>query len=179
MKQIGMIGIMVCFSVMLWAQKSETLVETGQTVPDFQVKMFDGSTLDIRDLRGKVVLLNFWATWCPPCRQELNRVQKDLIDRFKGKDFVFLPISRQEPYEKIKAFREQTGHRFPMGMDPNRKIYALFATATIPRNFLIGPDGRILLSEVGYDEKSFRRLLEVVDSELEKIGSESKIKRSY
>lgn len=103
MKQIGMIGIMVCFSVMLWAQKSETLVETGQTVPDFQVKMFDGSTLDIRDLRGKVVLLNF----------------------------------------------------------------------------LIGPDGRILLSEVGYDEKSFRRLLEVVDSELEKIGSESKIKRSY
>lgn len=147
-------------------QTGETLVRVGEQVPDFQVEMFDGRIVGIKELRGKVVLLNFWATWCPPCRQELNRVQKDIIDRFKGESFVFLPVSRQDSYAKIKAFREQTGHRFPMGMDPDRKIYSLFATATIPRNFLIGKDGKILLAEEGYSEESFERLIRAIEKAL-------------
>ena len=117
-------------------------------------------------MKGKVVLLNFWATWCPPCRQELARVQKDIIDRFRGKDFVFLPISRQDSYDKIEAFRKQTGYRFPMGMDTDRKIYSLFATATIPRNFLIDRDGKIILAEQGYSEESFQKLIEVIERAL-------------
>lgn len=148
------------------AQTGETLVKAGEDVPDFKVKMFDGNTVDIRELRGKVVLLNFWATWCPPCRQELSRVQKEIIDRFEGKDFVFLPVSRQESYEKIAAFRKQTGYRFPMGMDPDRKIYALFATATIPRNFLIGKSGKIIAAEEGYSEASFRKLIQTIEEAL-------------
>lgn len=74
--------------------ESKTLVKVGDPVPDFTVKMFDGSTVDIASLKGKVVLINFWATWCPPCRAELKQVQKQIIDRFAGRDFVFLPISR-------------------------------------------------------------------------------------
>ena len=81
----------------LTAQENTTLVKVGSEVPEFKVKMFDGQTIDIKELRGKVVLLNFWATWCPPCRMELSKVQKEIIDRFQDKDFVFLPISPNRP----------------------------------------------------------------------------------
>lgn len=168
MKKLFFVCCFIFVSALLWAQAQtgETLVKVGQKVPAFTVKMFDGTTIDVKDLEGKVVLLNFWATWCPPCRQELSRVQKDIIDRFKGKDFVFLPISRQDSYEKIEAFRKQTGHQFPMGMDPDRKIYALFATATIPRNFLIDKTGKILLAEEGYSEESFEKLIQAIEKAL-------------
>lgn len=166
-KLIIPIFMLLFFSVSLRAQDNSTLVKIGQQVPAFTVKMFDGSTVDILDLKGKVVLLNFWATWCPPCRQELTRVQKDIIDRFRGRDFVFLPISRQEKYETVKAFREKTGYTFPMGLDTERKIFPLFATETIPRNFVIGKDGKIVFMEIGYSEESFQKLIQEIEKALQ------------
>lgn len=171
MKKVVCILLFVMVSGMSFAQKAETLVKTGMTVPDFEVKMFDGRTIQIKDLRGKVVLLNFWATWCPDCIRELARVQSDIIDRFQGKDFVFLPISRQDSYEKIKAFREKKGHTFPMGMDPDRKIYAQFATAIIPRNFILDRNGKILYAEEGYDESSFQQLILEIEKALKDTAS--------
>ncbi|MDE7077441.1 MAG: TlpA family protein disulfide reductase [Alistipes sp.] len=91
-----------------------TLVKAGDTAPDFTVEMFDGQKITLSSLRGKVVLLNFWATWCPPCRQELARVQTDLIDRFEGCGFVFLPVSRGETHDAVAAFRDKQGYTFPM-----------------------------------------------------------------
>lgn len=73
-----------------------TLAGEGAEAPDFTVEMIDGSKVALSELRGKVVLLNFWATWCPPCREELSHVQQQVIDRFAGEEFVFLPISRGE-----------------------------------------------------------------------------------
>ena len=166
MKKLLFVFLLLSAYSYVQAQAGETLVKVGQKMPEFKVKMFDGSVIDSKDLKGKVVLLNFWATWCPPCRQELARVQKDIIDRFRGKDFVFLPISRQDSYDKIEAFRKQTGYRFPMGMDTDRKIYSLFVTATIPRNFLIDRDGKIILAEQGYSEESFQKLIEVIERAL-------------
>lgn len=166
MKKIVFFFLFSIFSYTLYAQESKTLVEAGTTVPDFTVKMFDGKNLEMKDLRGKVVLLNFWATWCPPCRMELSQVQKEIIDRFKGKDFVFLPISREDSYQKIKTFREQTGHTFAMGMDPDRKIYSLFTTATIPRNFIIDKKGKIVFTETGYSEETLKQLIQEIEKAL-------------
>ena len=115
-----------------------TLVRAGDAAPDFTVSLFDGGSVRLSDLRGKTVLVNFWATWCPPCREELTRVQAELIDRFEGRDFVFLPVSRGETRETVARFREQTGYRFPMGLDPEQTIYKMYATNFIPRNFLVG-----------------------------------------
>ena len=142
------------------------LVKPGDTAPDFTVEMFDGSHVTLSDLRGKVVLLNFWATWCPPCRQELARVQADVIDRFVGEDFIFLPIARGEGREAVAAFRQQQGYSFPMGLDPQRSVYDRYASNHIPRNILIGRDGRIVLSSVGYEADEFGRLVEAIEQTL-------------
>ena len=147
--------------------ESTTLVRAGETAPDFTVELTDGSQLSLNELRGKVVLLNFWATWCPPCRQELTRVQKDIIDRFAGKEFVFLPVSRGEKRETVEAFREKTGYTFPMGLDSARTVYDRYASNYIPRNFLIDKEGKVILATVGYDEEEFDALIRTIEKTLE------------
>ena len=145
---------------------STTLVKVGDPAPDFSVTLFDGSHLTLSELRGKVVLLNFWATWCPPCRQELTRVQTDIIDRFASKEFVFLPVSRGEKREAVEAFREKTGYAFPMGLDPARTVYDRYASNYIPRNFVIDRKGKVVLATVGYDEHEFDELIAAIEQTL-------------
>lgn len=145
-----------------------TLVKEGMQAPDFTVEMFDGSTQTLSSLKGEVVLVNFWATWCPPCREELKRVQQDLVERFAGEEFVFIPISRGEERETVAAFREQMGYTFAMGLDPERKIYDLFASNFIPRNFLIDKEGKVLVASVGYEPEEFDALIAKIEEELKK-----------
>ena len=116
--------------------ESTTLVKAGDKAPDFTVEMFDGTKTSLAELKGKVVLLNFWATWCPPCRQELTRVQKDIIDRFAG-------------------------------LDPSQAIYDRYASNYIPRNFLIGADGKVVLATVGYDAEEFDEMIKTIEKILE------------
>ena len=144
-----------------------TLAGEGAEAPDFTVEMIDGSEVTLSELRGKVVLLNFWATWCPPCRQELTRVQTDIIDRFASKEFVFLPVSRGEKREAVEAFREKTGYAFPMGLDPARTVYDRYASNYIPRNFVIDRKGKVVLATVGYDEHEFEELIRTIEKTLE------------
>ena len=145
-----------------------TIAKQGTVAPDFVVEMFDGKQIRLSELRGKVVLVNFWATWCPPCREELTRVQKDIIDRFAGKDFVFIPISRGEEKSTVAAFRKRMGYTFSMGLDPDQKIFRRYATNYIPRNFLIDRDGKVVLASIGYDTKEFEHLLNTIEKTLEK-----------
>lgn len=147
--------------------EATTLVRVGDSAPDFTVEMFDGSHLSLRELRGKVVLLNFWATWCPPCREELTHVQTQIIDRFAGQPFLFLPVSRGEERAAVAAFREKTGYAFPMGLDPDRAIYDHYASNYIPRNFVIDQKGKVVLATVGYDPKEFEALIRTIEKTLE------------
>ncbi|MBQ2423564.1 MAG: TlpA family protein disulfide reductase [Alistipes sp.] len=143
--------------------EASTIAKQGTMAPDFTVELFDGKTLKLSELRGKVVLVNFWATWCPPCREELTRVQKEIIDRFAGKEFVFLPISRGEEYNTVAAFRKRMGYDFTMGLDPDQKIFRRYATNYIPRNFLIDRDGKVVLASIGYDKAEFAHLIETIE----------------
>ena len=146
--------------------EATTLVKVGMPAPDFTVTMFDGRRQTLSSLRGKVVLLNFWATWCPPCREELARVPKEIIERFRGEEFVFLPISRGETREAVAASREQMGYTFAMGLDPERAIYDLYASNYIPRNFLINREGEVVLASVGYEPEEFDALVAQIENEL-------------
>ena len=145
-----------------------TLVKDGQKAPAFEVEMFDGSVVKLADLKGNVVLLNFWATWCPPCRAELARVEKDIIERFKGQDFVFLPVSRGEKRETVAAFREKMGYSFPMGLDTDGRVYNEYAVTYIPRNFLIDKEGKVVKASVGYDEAEFAELVKLIEETIKK-----------
>lgn len=145
-----------------------TLVAAGDEAPDFAVEMVGDDSLRLSALRGKVVLLNFWATWCPPCREELTRVQRDIVDRFAGRDFVFLPVSRGETREAVEEFRRQTGYGFAMGLDPEQRIYDRYANNYIPRNFLIGKDGKVVEATIGYDPEEFDALIRTIEQTLEK-----------
>ena len=130
-----------------------TLIHAGDVAPDFTVEMLDGSSITLSELRGKVVLVNFWATWCPPCRQEMSHLQKDVIDRFAGQDLVVLPISRGEERKTVEQFIERMGYTFPIGLDRDQSIYKKYASNYIPRSVVVGKDGKVVYVAVGYDEE--------------------------
>ena len=171
MKRLFLIcaALVMAFAVMPKAAMAQddieatTLIKKGDKAPDFTVEMVDGEQITLSKLKGKVVVVNFWATWCPPCRQELKVVEKELINRFKGKDFVFLPISRGEAKKTVEAFRKQNGYTFPMGLDPKQIIYKKYASNYIPRNFVVGKDGKVIYVSVGYEPKEFAEMVEVIE----------------
>lgn len=143
-----------------------TLVKVGDKAADFTVEMLDGKQITLSKLKGKVVLVNFWATWCPPCREEFKRMQKDVVDRFKGKDFQLLAISRGEKKATVDQFRDKQGYTFPMGLDPKQEIYNKYASNYIPRNFVVGKDGKVIYVSVGYEPAEFENMLKAIEAAL-------------
>ena len=128
-----------------------TLINAGDEAPDFTVEMLDGSKVALSALQGKPTLLIFWATWCPPCRLELSKLQEHIIDRYGDKINV-LPISRGEERAKVEEYISKMGYTFAVGLDGNQSIYRKYATNYIPRCFVIDAKGKVLYSGVGYDE---------------------------
>ena len=128
-----------------------TLINAGDIAPDFTVEMLDGSKVTLSALQGKPTLLIFWATWCPPCRLELSKLQEHIIDRYGDKINV-LPISRGEERAKVEEYISKMGYTFAVGLDGDQSIYRKYATNYIPRCFVIDAKSKVLYSGVGYDE---------------------------
>lgn len=144
-----------------------TLINAGDMAPDFTVKMLDGSEVTLSKLQGKPTLLIFWATWCPPCRVELSKLQEHIIDRY-GESINVLPISRGEERAKVDEFITNKGYTFAVGLDGDQSIYQKYATNYIPRCFVIDAKGKVLYSGVGYDEKVAAEVEESIDKALRK-----------
>jgi peroxiredoxin len=145
-----------------------TLTEPGQDAPTFTLTMVDGAEFDLAANRGKVVLVNFWATWCPPCVEEMPHLRDEVLARFAGDDFAMICISREETNEKIAAFaKERKVTELPMGADVDRSIYKQYAEHTIPRNVVVGRDGEILFQSVGFEERDFEEMISVIADAVE------------
>ena len=121
----------------------------------------DGQKVKLSDLRGKVVMLQFTASWCGVCRKEMPFIEKDIWQKHKDNaSFALYGIDRDEPLARVKAFAKQTKVTYPLGLDPGADIFAKFAEreAGITRNVLIDKDGKIVLMTRLYNEEEFASL---------------------
>lgn len=144
-----------------------TLTQVGEPAPEFQVASIGGTPFNSNDLRGKVVVLNFFATWCGPCKMELPHLQA-LWEEFRDEDdFRMLGVGREETKESVKAFRQEHGFTIPMAADPDRLVYGKFASQSIPRTYLLSREGVIIHQFTGYYEDELSELKRLLSKELE------------
>jgi len=165
----SIILLLFLFSSITSAQndlESTTILKVGNNLPAFTTQSLSGKTFSYDELKGKVVLINFWATWCPPCKAELPLLQKNIYDKIKDKNFAVLCISRGEKDDVVKKFIEQNKYTFPVYVDPQAKTYNLFASKYIPRNFVIGKDGKVKLATVGFNKEEFEGMIRLIEKEL-------------
>lgn len=142
-----------------------TIIHAGDIAPDFTAEMLDGSNVTLSALQGKPTLLIFWATWCPPCRDELAHLQEGVLDVY-GDTINVLPLSRGEKREVVEEFITKMGYTFRVGLDQEQAAYNLYASNYIPRCFVIGRDGVVVYSGVGYDEAVAAEVKEAIDKAL-------------
>ena len=113
---------------------------------DFTLSDLQGNPWHLRDLRGKVVLVNFWATWCPPCRKEMPDLQA-LYDRYKDQGFVVVSISDEEA-AKVQPFIAEQKITYPVLLDPGRKVNDLFQVEGIPKSFVYDREGKLVAQSI-------------------------------
>jgi peroxiredoxin len=150
------------------AQRDTTdVVYAGDPMPAFTIVSDDGVRTPSSLFKGKVILICFFATWCPPCQAELAEMEQTLWPKYRQEpDFVLLVIGREHSDAELAAYQAKKGFRFPLYPDKNRLIYASFATQLIPRTCLIDRKGNILSVTKGYQPAAFRRLLRMIDNAL-------------
>ena len=153
-------------------EKEGTLTKVGDAVPVFNFEIEKGKTISINDYKGKLILINLFATWCPPCNAELPEVQKRIWEKYKGNPgFVFFVFGREEGWDKLIPFKEKKGFTFPILPDVGRGVFKQFALQTIPRNIIVDEKGKIIYQSIGYEPKEFSEMIELIDTHLKKASS--------
>lgn len=145
------------------------IVRVGDMAPDFEMELTDGSRVKLSDLRGKVVMLQFTASWCGVCRKEMPFIEKDIWQKHKDNaGFALYGIDRDEPLATVTAFAKRTGVTYPLGLDPGADIFALYADrkAGITRNVLVDRSGKIVMMTRLYNEEEFASLCRKIDEML-------------
>ena len=115
--------------------------ETGKAI-DFELKTFDGETIKLSDFEGKVVVLNFWASWCPPCRWEMPFFER-MSQEYKDQDVVFLGVAISDTLENVREFAEGVGVTYPNGLDETGEIARNYSVVSLPTTFFIGKEGNV------------------------------------
>lgn len=164
-------GIICLFLLLLATSKinaqDHEIVKVGDSMPAFTIVSDDGKQFKSSALKGKVIWVNFFATWCPPCQKELAEVQDVLWPKFKdNNNFIMLTIGREHTDAELATYNEKKGFTFPLYPDKDRSIYGSFANGLIPRSYLIGKDGKVIYKTVGFNDKEFETLLHKIESAL-------------
>jgi peroxiredoxin len=143
----------------------QPMKETAPT-PDFSLTTPDGKKISLKDFRGETVFLNFWATWCVPCREEMPAMER-LYQEYKDKNFVVLAVNVKDRKQEALAFIKELKLTYPVAFDPEAEVAALYGAWGLPTTYLIGPKGEGLARGWGPAEwysptsrKLFKELLE-------------------
>lgn len=144
-------------------------VKVGDAAPLFSVTTLDGQKFSLKEQQGKVVLVNFFATWCGPCLQEMPHLEAEIWQKHKGPAFSMIALGREHTNEELTPFRQKQKLTLPMAGDVKREIFDHYAEAYIPRSVLIDPTGRIVAQIVGYNEAEFAAFVKKLDAELAKL----------
>lgn len=151
------------------ADSTGYIVRVGEMAPDFTITLTDGKQVSLSSLRGKIVMLQFTASWCGVCRKEMPFIEKDIWMKHKDNtNFALIGIDRDEPLDKVLAFAKSTGVTYPLGLDPGADIFAKYALreSGITRNVLIDKEGKIVKLTRLYNEEEFASLVQMINEML-------------
>ncbi len=172
-KKILILLFVSILTINIFAQEKEKvdfesfdITKVGQQVPDFSFTTIDGKSYKMSDLKGKTVLLVFFATWCGPCMKELPRIESEIWQKYKSKNFMVVALGRQHTMEEIQKFNQTKGFTFTLAPDPERKIYSKFFKQYIPRNVLVNKEGKIIYQKQGYRDEDTKVLKDMLQKEL-------------
>ncbi|MDC0207424.1 TlpA family protein disulfide reductase [Nitrospinae bacterium] len=147
LKLFNIVALLILFSVSATAQ-----VKEGENAPNFTLKNLDGKEISLNQFRGKHVLINFWATWCGPCKIEMPSLEA-LYERFKDRNFVLLAISNDMFGANIvKPFVKAHNINFPVLLDQRLKVSNTFGVVSLPTTFMIDPQGKIIGALFGAED---------------------------
>ncbi|MBK9389855.1 MAG: TlpA family protein disulfide reductase [Bacteroidetes bacterium] len=159
------IGIILLTATLILNGQNDTttLVKVGDPAPLFKCRTIDGKSIDIGKMKGKLIMVNFFATWCPPCNLELPVLQKKIWDKYKDNpQFVLIILGREHTEAEVSAFAQKKSFTMPFAADPKREIFSMYATQNIPRNIIIGKDGNILFQGTGFSEEEFSVMEKII-----------------
>jgi peroxiredoxin len=161
-------AVVVAAGFALWGTAPPPPLTRGSKAPDFALPQLGGErTLDLASLRGRVVLLNFWATWCKPCEDEMPAMQR-LHAALAGDGFELVAVSVDSGEDEVRAFRDRLALSFPILLDPQKEISRRYQTFRYPESFLIGRDGVVIERYVGpraWDEPLYmQRIRELISA---------------
>ena len=148
MKIVTTILVLILTTVLLVAGCSAQAPRVGELAPDFQFQDVDGQFAFLSDLRGNPVLINFWASWCGPCRYEMPFIQ-EVYEEWSGQGLVVLAINKGESLSTVKDFMQSYNLSFPALLDINQYVALEYNIRSIPTTFFIDKDGIIQAIKVG------------------------------
>jgi peroxiredoxin len=148
--------------------KDDYIVKTGDPAPDFMINEAGGKSYKLSDFHGKVVMLQFTASWCSVCRTEMPFIEKEIWNPGRGSGLLVIGIDRDEPLEKVLKFKKDIGITYPLALDPGADIFGLYALkkAGVTRNVIIDRSGKIIFLTRLFDREEFDRMKKVIFSEL-------------
>lgn len=144
------------------------IVRVGDKAPDFTISEAEGKTYKLSDLRGKVVMLQFTASWCSVCRTEMPFIEKEIWQEKKGEGLIVVGIDRDEPVEKVLQFKKDIKVTYPLALDPGADIFCLYAVkeAGVTRNVIIDRTGKIIFLTRLYKVDEFSKMKKLIFAEL-------------